>query len=129
MLPFIPKSYDHLCSTSTVSVGVGIDQIRQDVMQRVIHGRLPFDRPLATALDNRRDEHVLLPEPKQHLADRLQLRELTEDERDSILNPPIEIYLDVAVLGLHVANRDAQMKFVVSRLLAHRLHLSLTEYR
>ena len=32
-------------------MGAGIDRIRQDVMQRVIHGRLPFDGPLATTPD------------------------------------------------------------------------------
>jgi hypothetical protein len=94
----------------------------------VIHWRLPFDRPFATTLDNRRDEHVLLTEPKQYLANRLQLRELAEDERDTILDPPIGIFFDAAILGLHVADRDSQMKFAASRLLAHRLHRPLTEY-
>ena len=126
---FAAAFYAHPCSAPTVCVGAGIDRIRQDVMQRVIHRRLPFDRPLATTLDNRRDEHVLLPEPKQHLADRLQFRELAEDERDSVLNPPIGIFLNAAVLGLHIADRDGQMKFAATRLLAHRLHRPLTEYR
>src|SRR5580692_11945419 len=98
-------------------------------MQRVVHRRLPFDRPLTTTLDNRRDEHVLLTEPKQHLANRLQLRKLAEDERDAIPDPPVRIFLDAAVLSLHVADRDGQMKLAASRLLAHRLHRPLTEYR
>ena len=126
---FAAALYGHPCSAPTVCVGAGIDRIRQNVMQRVIHWRLPFDRPLATPLNNRRDKHILLPEPKQHLADRLQFRKLPEDERDPILNPPIGIFLDAAVLGLHVADRDGQVKFAAPRLLAHRLHRPLTEYR
>src|SRR5215211_4957541 len=90
--PFAAAFYAHPCSTPTVCVGARINRIRQDVMQRMIHRRLPFDRPLATTLDNGRNEHVLLPEPKQHLADRLQFRELAKDERDPVLNPPIGIF-------------------------------------
>lgn len=86
--PFTAALYAHPCSEPTLCVGAGIDRIRQDVMQRVIHWRLPFDRPLTTTLDNRRDEHVLLTEPKQHLANRLQFRKLAEVERDAILDPP-----------------------------------------
>ena len=119
----------HSCSTPAVCIRAGIDRIGQHVMQRVVDGRLPFDRTLAATRHNGRDEDALLPEPKQHLADRLQFREPTEDERDSILNPPIRIFLDAAVLGLHVADRDGQMKFAASCLLAHRLHRPLTEYR
>ena len=96
--------------------------------QRVVDWRLPFDRTLAATLHDGGNQDVLLPEPKQHLADRLQIRECAEDERDAILNPSVRILLDTTIIGLHKADRHCQMELAAARLLPHRLDRPLTEY-
>src|SRR6516165_12609182 len=65
----LPTRLDrHTRPPPAVSVGAGIHRVRQDVMQRMINWRLPFDWAFATPLHDRRDEDILLAEPEQHLA-------------------------------------------------------------
>jgi hypothetical protein len=59
----------------------------------------------------------------------LQFREFAEDKQNAILNPPIGVLLNAAVIGLHKTDRYGQMQLAASRLLAERLGRALTEHR
>jgi hypothetical protein len=59
----------------------------------------------------------------------LKFGEFAEDQQDAVLNAPIRILLDTAVIGLHVSDGNVQMKFAATRLLAHRLNGPLAKDR
>lgn len=82
-------------------VGPGVDRVRQHVVDRVVDGQLPLDAPAIRPMANRGQRQALLAKPEVHLPDRLHLGELTEYERDRLLDAPIRVLLDPVARRLH----------------------------
>ena len=70
-------------------IGAGVDRVRQHVMEGVVDRQLPDHLAAFRTIFDRRQGQALLAHPEVDLADRLQLGELGEDERDRLLDAPI----------------------------------------
>ncbi|BCG76142.1 hypothetical protein MesoLj113a_73000 [Mesorhizobium sp. 113-1-2] len=84
---------------------------------------------LATASNDRRNEDLLLAEPEQVLADRLQLGEFAEHQGDAVLDTTVRILLEPPIVRFDVADRHGQQELPTARLLLERLHEALPEHR
>ena len=114
-------------SRSTERVGATVDRVGQQSVNRAVDRKSPYD-PSAVAVDlDRRQAHVLLPEPEMHLSDALELGELPEYEAERFLHASIRILGDPVVPDLHVADRDAQEQFTATRLLPERFERALAQ--
>jgi hypothetical protein len=66
----LPTALDrHARPSPAVGVRASVHRVRQNVMQRMVNWRLPFDWASSATLHDCRDEDIFLPEPKQDLAD------------------------------------------------------------
>jgi hypothetical protein len=138
-LPITPQGIAHdplatalncdACAASAISIGASVNRVGQHVMKRVVDRRLPLDRAFAAPWYERRNEDVLLPEPKQDLADRLKFSKFAEDQRDPVLYASVGFFVNTVVISLHVADSNGQMKFAAPSLLAHGFDGPLTEDR
>src|SRR5438132_10025797 len=115
------------CAAATEHIGTRVNGVDQHVAERVIVGRLPFNRSLARAMNDGRQEDILLPEPDQHLTDCLQFCELGEHKCDSILDPAIRVLLDT-IICLHVADCHHREHLAAPSLLLHSFTRALTEH-
>ena len=95
----------HRRSPPAEGVGAAINRICQDVMDRVVDGRLPLGGSISRLVNHERQQDILFTYPQDNLADALQLRELAEDKSDCVLHAAIGILLDLVVIGFRVADR------------------------
>jgi hypothetical protein len=57
-------------------------------------------------MDDRRDKDILLAEPQQNLANRLEFGELAKNQRDTVLDTTVGSSLEAIIVGLLVADGD-----------------------
>jgi len=122
-----PVLDDDAHRSSPEGVGAGVDRVGQNMMHGRIHRRFPND-PLGVVA-NRQDgqRNLLLPEPHEHLPDRLEFRKPAEHQADGLLDAPIGILFDQVAPRLHVAHGHGQEEFAPTRLLLHRFDRALAE--
>ena len=99
----------------------------------MMHGRVdrrfPGDPLGGITRRQNRQRNLLLPEPHEHLPDRLELREPTEHQADCLLDTPIGILFDQIAPRLRVAHGHGQEEFASTCLLLHRFDGALAEDR
>ena len=100
----------HRRSPPAEGVGAAINRICQDVMDRVVDGRLPLGGSISRLVNHERQQDILFTYPQDNLADALQLREFAEDKGDCVLHAAIGILLDMVVIGFRIASKKLDQR-------------------
>ena len=118
-----------LAGRPAVRVGAGVDRVLKDVVDRVVHRRLPLQTPAFRSMVDGGQRDPLLPEPEMDLPHALQLSELPEDQGERLAHAKVRILLDPIVLAAHVADGDRGEQFAASSLLLERFMGALAQDR
>ncbi|HEX6688789.1 MAG TPA: hypothetical protein VF085_09010 [Solirubrobacterales bacterium] len=110
-------------------IGAGVDRVRQQVTEGVVDRQLPDHLATVRTIFARRQGQALSAHPQVDLADRLQVAELVEHERDGLLDTAIGILLDPIVRALEVADRHGEEELAAAGLLLQGFERALAEQR
>ena len=117
----------HARTTAPKDIRAGIDRIGEDMMQGVVDGKFPFQRPFTCSRNNRRQDDLFMPHPHEDLPYRLKFGEFGEYKCDRISHSTIRNQFDPIIVGFHVAYCDSQEELPAAGLLLHRLDRALAE--
>ena len=97
-----------LADRPAVRIGAGVNRVGEDVMDRVVDGRLPLQTPAFRAVADGGQHDPLLPKPEMDLPHALQFDELAEDQGKRLAHAKVWILLDLIGSAAHIANRDCR---------------------